>query len=224
MLCIDVKKSYSGFTLDIAADIECSGITVLFGASGAGKSTLVKIIAGLTAPDRGSVLCNGEIFFDSTKKINLPPEKRGIGFMFQEHRLFPHMTVRQNICFAQRYGRRTPPADPMEIADFFGISHLLERNAASLSGGESQRTALARAISAAENFIIMDEPLSSLDEERRESLMHYIAMIPKRFVLPVLYITHSRKEVEALADRVITFADGKIINNGINSAAGHIPA
>ncbi len=214
VLHVDFSKRLGSFTLAVSLELACSGITALFGPSGAGKSTFAKILAGLCTPDCGRISANGRVFFDSAAGVNLPPEKRGIGFLFQEHRLFPHMTVLENISFGRLSGRRPHCGAPEEIAEIFGIGGLLGRRPASLSGGESQRAALARAILAAENFIIMDEPLSSLDEARRGDLMGYIERIPRLFGIPVIYITHSREEVFRLAESVVLIEQGRATGFG----------
>lgn len=210
MLHIDVSKKLDRFALEIELDTDDSGITALFGPSGAGKSTFAKILAGLCVPDRGEISVDGKVLFSSATGVNLPPERRGFGFLFQEHRLFPHMNVIKNLSFGCFAGGRPPCGDIAEIADVFGIGALLRRSPASLSGGESQRVALARAILAAENFIIMDEPLSSLDEARRDDLMGYIERIPQLFGIPIIYITHSREEVLRLAQSVILIEEGRV--------------
>ncbi len=214
MLHINITKRLDRFSLEIALDIDVPGITAVFGPSGAGKSTFAKILAGLCAPDGGQIFFNERVFFDGAAGVNLPPERRGVGFLFQEHRLFPHMNVFKNLSFGCFAGGRTPCCDIAEIASIFGIDHLLRRSPSSLSGGESQRAALARAILAAENFIIMDEPLSSLDDARREDLMAYIERIPPLFGIPIIYITHSREEVTWLAQRVILIEEGRVMGCG----------
>ena len=214
MLHIDITKRLDRFSLEIVLDIDVPGITAVFGPSGAGKSTFAKILAGLCTPDGGRISFNEKVFFDGAAGVDLPPERRGVGFLFQEHRLFPHMNVFKNLSFGCFAGGRPPCGDVAEIAKVFGIDHLLRRSPASLSGGESQRAALARAILAAENFIIMDEPLSSLDDARRENLMGYIERIPPLFGIPIIYITHSREEVTRLAQRVILIEEGRVMGCG----------
>lgn len=210
MLHINITKRLDRFSLEIALDIDVPGIAAVFGPSGSGKSTFAKILAGLCAPDGGQIFFNEMVFFDGAAGVNLPHERRGVGFLFQEHRLFPHMNVFKNLSFGCFAGDRTPCCDIAEIARIFGIDHLLRRSPSSLSGWESQRAALARAILAAENFIIMDEPLSSLDDARREDLMAYIERIPPLFGIPIIYITHSREEVTRLAQRVILIEEGRV--------------
>lgn len=213
MLDIDVSKKLGDFSLDLKLEIG-SGITAVLGASGAGKSTLAKLLAGLEKPDRGRIVFDGTTFFDSEAGVSLPPERRGIGFVFQEHRLFPHLSVRRNLTFGHFAGGREPRADVGRIAELFGIGALLDRAPSSLSGGESQRVSLARAILAAKNFIIMDEPLCSLDAERRASLLDYIEKIPAAFDITILYITHSADEAARLARSVLVMKAGRAVSFG----------
>jgi len=214
MLSVDVSKRLGNFALEISLRIENPGITALFGPSGAGKSTLAKMIAGLCAPERGRVAFGDKPFFDSAKGVDLPPERRGVGFLFQEHRLFPHMSVYKNLSFGRAAGGRRPCCRVEEISKVFGITPLLDRKPASLSGGESQRAALARAILAAENFIIMDEPLSSLDEALKDDLLGYIEKIPPLFGFPIIYITHSKEEVLRLAEEAVIVKEGRVEKSG----------
>lgn len=218
MLRIDIKKRLGNFSLDMKLEIG-PGITAVLGRSGAGKSTLAKLIAGLEAPDAGRISFNDAIFYDSEIGAFLPPEKRGIGFVFQEHRLFPYLSVGGNLAFGRRAGGRRQRADVGSIARLFGIEDLAARSPLSLSGGESQRVALARAIIAAENFIIMDEPLCSLDEERRSILMDYIEKIPAAFGLPIIDITHSASEAKRLAQSVLVINEGRVVSFGTPGAA-----
>ena len=214
MLSVDVSKRLGNFALEISLQIENPGITALFGPSGAGKSTLDKMIAGLCAPERGRVAFEDKAFFDSAKGVDLPPERRGVGFLFQEHRLFPHMSVYKNLSFARAAGGRRPCCGVEEISKVFGITPLLDRKPASLSGGESQRAALARAILAAENFIIMDEPLSSLDDALKDDLLGYIEKIPPLFGFPIIYISHSKDEVLRLAEEAVIIKEGRVEKSG----------
>lgn len=214
MLEIDAAKKIGSFYLNIKARISASGITALIGPSGAGKSTAAKLVAGLLTPDDGRIAFNGMPFFDSEARVNVPPERRGIGFVFQEHRLFPHMSVLKNLAYGSSVGASGDGREIAATAEVFGISRLLDRRPDTLSGGESQRVSLARAIIAARRLVIMDEPLSSLDESRRCELLEYIAEIPRRFGLPILYITHSSREAERLADSALYIEEGRVTRSG----------
>ena len=219
LLKVRAEKSFGTFSMSMDFSLDPVGITVLFGKSGAGKTTLVKMIAGLVSPDDGFIECCGKIFFDSAKKFSLPPEKRGLGYVFQEGRLFTHMSVKNNLLFGPRFcGRPYNPALFAKVVELLGIEGLLSRKPGTLSAGEGQRVAIGRALLACTSFLLMDEPLSSLDEERKEDLTTYIASIPQSFGIPIVYVTHSKKETARLADRVIVIRDGRVekIQKGID--------
>ena len=178
------------------------GLTALFGPSGAGKSSVLNMVAGLLRPERGHVIVAGQILFDGT--VDLPPEQRHAGYVFQDARLFPHRRVVQNL----RYGERLAEEDRRWIGfdrtvEFLGIGHLLDRWPRSLSGGEAQRVAIGRALLSAPRFLLMDEPLASLDRPRREEILTVIARVRDDLKLPILYVSHDRDEVERLADHVV---------------------
>ncbi len=180
------------------------GLTALFGPSGAGKTSILDMISGLLRPDRGLIVVAGEILFDSEKDINLPPEKRSCGYVLQDDRLFPHRRVRENLL----YGWNLAPADRRRLdfdvaVGFLGIDHLLERMPYSLSGGEARRVAIGRALLSGPRFLLMDEPLSSLDSNRRDEIMTLIERIRDELSMPILFVSHDRSEVERLAETVI---------------------
>lgn len=180
------------------------GLTALFGPSGAGKTTLLDAVAGLLKPESGRIVVAGRVLFDSKAGVNLKPEKRACGYIFQDSRLFPHRSVRDNLLFGWRLA---PPArrwmDLEEAIDFLGISHLLARMPRTLSGGEAQRVAIGRALLSGPRFLLMDEPLSSLDFGRRDGIMRVIERIRDELRLPILYVSHEPSEVERLADQTI---------------------
>jgi molybdate transport system ATP-binding protein len=179
-------------------------LTALFGPSGAGKTTTLDAVAGLLKPRRGRIAVAGEVLFDGERGIDLAPEARACGYVFQDGRLFPHRSVRDNLLFGWRLcpaGRRWMALD--EALDFLGIGHLLARMPRTLSGGEAQRVAIGRALLSGPRFLLMDEPLSSLDEARREEIMTVIERIRDELALPILYVSHDRAEVDRLADQVI---------------------
>jgi len=180
------------------------GITALFGPSGIGKSSILTMIAGLLRPDSGRISVGGEVLFDALAGIDLPPERRRLGYVFQDGRLFPHRRVRANLLYGHDLA---PPEErwmtPEEAADFLGIGHLLDRWPRSLSGGEAQRVAIGRALLSAPRFLLMDEPLSSLDLPRRDEIMTVIERIARDLKLPILYVSHDRQEIDRLADTVI---------------------
>ncbi|WP_260923668.1 ATP-binding cassette domain-containing protein [Novosphingobium sp. 9] len=181
-----------------------SGLTALFGASGAGKTSLLDAVAGLVRPTSGHISVAGTRLFDAERRIDLPPEQRRCGYVFQDLRLFPHKSVRDNLLFG--FHRR--PADERwmtldEACAFLGIAHLLDRRPRTLSGGEAQRVAIGRALLSAPRFLLFDEPLASVDAERREDVMRVIERLRDDLKLPILYVSHDRAEVERLADRIV---------------------
>jgi molybdate transport system ATP-binding protein len=179
-------------------------LVALFGPSGAGKTSTLDAVAGLLRPRRGRIAVGDMVLFDSERRIDLPPERRTCGYVFQDGRLFPHRTVRDNLL----YGWRLAPAERRwmaleEAVAFLGIGHLLARMPRTLSGGEAQRVAIGRALLRGPRFLLMDEPLSSLDAARREEIMAVIERIRDELRLPILYVSHDRAEVDRLADTVI---------------------
>ena len=202
---IDVEKRLGARTLRFAFETG-AGITGVFGPSGAGKTSLLNLVAGALRPDRGRIEVAGHVLFDKAGAIDLRPERRRAGYIFQDGRLFPHMSVRANL----RYGmdaRRAPPLSFDETVAFLGIGALLDRRPAALSGGEVQRVAIGRALLAGPDFLLMDEPLSSLDQERREEIMRVIERLRDTFALPILYVSHDLAEVERLCDHLVLAQD-----------------
>ena len=179
-----------------------AGLTALFGASGAGKSTILNLVAGLLTPARGHIRVGGETLF--APGVNIAPERRRAGYVFQDGRLFPHYRVRANLRYGQRF------ADPAhqimafgELVAFLGIDHLLDRWPRHLSGGEAQRVAIGRALLSGPRFLLMDEPLASLDAPRRDEIMTLIERVRDDLALPILYVSHDRAEVERLATHIV---------------------
>lgn len=185
------------------ADISLSfasgpGLTALFGPSGAGKTSILNMVAGLVRPDSGRIIVDGETLFGDG--VDLPPERRRAGYVFQDGRLFPHLRVRANLA----YGRRTGGwIDFDEVVKFLGIRALLDRWPRTLSGGEAQRVAIGRALLSAPRFLLMDEPLASLDAARADEIMTVIERIRDELALPMLYVSHARAEVDRLATQVV---------------------
>jgi molybdate transport system ATP-binding protein len=181
------------------------GLTVLFGPSGAGKTSVLNMIAGLILPERGHVRIGGRTLFDAAAKIEVPPERRQIGYVFQDDRLFPHRRVRANLLYGHHLaapGDRWMGLD--EATAFLGIGHLLDRWPGSLSGGEARRVAIGRALLSGPAALLMDEPLSSLDQDRREEIMAVIERIRDELRIPILYVTHDAAEADRLATQRVT--------------------
>lgn len=207
MLHINITQQLGTFSLNLNVDIPSHGVTAIFGRSGAGKSSLINLVAGLAKPQSGQISLNGRVLFDSQTKINLAPEKRNIGYVFQEHRLFPHYTVEKNL----KYGcKRSDPAKFLQIVELLGIGHLLARFPSSLSGGEKQRVAIGRALLAEPDILLMDEPLSALDQPRKKELLAYLSRLAKQLAIPILYVSHSLDEVVKLADYLLLLENGQV--------------
>jgi molybdate transport system ATP-binding protein len=197
------------FDVDVATrlgDVELAfafsagpGLTALFGPSGAGKTSILNMIAGLIRPDRGSIVVAGETLFGDG--VDLPPERRHAGYVFQDGRLFPHLKVRANLLYGARRGPGSVTLD--EVIDLLGIGHLLDRWPRTLSGGEGQRIAIGRALLSNPRFLLMDEPLASLDSSRADEIMGMIERIRDDLKLPILYVSHHRGEVDRLATQVV---------------------
>lgn len=201
---IDIRRRIGD--RDIA--LRCStgpGLTALVGPSGAGKSSVLNMVAGLLRPDEGRITVAGRVLFDSDRGIDLPPERRNAGYVFQDVRLFPHMKVRGNLFFGlPRARERGGQADFAETIAFMGINALLDRWPRTLSGGEAQRVAIARALLSGPDFLLMDEPLASVDPARREEIFSLIIGLRDTVRLPILYVSHDRDEVARLATSVVT--------------------
>jgi molybdate transport system ATP-binding protein len=200
---IDIEIRRGATPIAVAFDAP-NGLTALFGRSGVGKTTTLDVIAGLLKPGRGRIVVGGAVLFDSTERIDVAPERRACGYVFQDGRLFPHRTVRDNLLYGWRL--RKPEQRWMaldEAVDFLGIGDLLGRMPRTLSGGEAQRVAIGRALLSGPRFLLMDEPLSSLDAPRREEIMGVVERIRDELRLPILYVSHERAEVERLADRTV---------------------
>jgi molybdate transport system ATP-binding protein len=219
MLSVQIEKAFQSaksptFQLRISETFP-AGFTVLFGPSGAGKSTVLDSIAGLIKPDRGRIEFGSEIFVDTEKGIALPPQKRGIGYVFQSLALFPHLTVEENVT----YGIPQLPAVEREkrvkdIAEVFHIQRLLIRKPTELSGGEKQRVALARSVINEPRVLLLDEPLTGLDAGLRHSILEDLRSWNATQQIPILYVTHNREEVDAIGDRVIAIVDGHVQRRG----------
>lgn len=207
-MSFEVRAERQLGTRTIAADFASGpGLTALFGPSGAGKTTVLNMVAGLLRPDSGRIVVGGTCLFDSVAGIDVPPQQRRGGYVFQDGRLFPHMRVEGNLLYGQRRRRGEDDAMTLDAAcDFLGIGHLLNRWPRTLSGGEAQRVAIGRALLSGPRFLLMDEPLASLDAERRQGIMDVIERLRDEARLPILYVSHDRSEVERLAADVVPMA------------------
>ena len=215
MLKIDIERemftSEGKNLLKVDLEIAKNELFCLFGHSGAGKTTLLRILAGLFTPDKGFISFNGQVWYDSAKKINLSPQQRNVGYMFQDYALFPNMTVRKNIEFAQKI-RNAEEVDT--LLSHFGLDALQKQYPAKLSGGQKQRVALARALAAKPNLLLLDEPLSALDYEMRLNLQDEILKAHEMLNSVTLLVSHDKDEVRKLASTVVLLRNGAIVKKG----------
>ena len=212
MLSVAIRHSFSGFTLDAAFDAP-GGVTALFGRSGSGKTTIVNTVAGLMRADHARIVVDGTILVDTDQDHFLPPHRRGVGYVFQDARLFPHMTVQQNLLYGRRFAGKGG-VDQDRITRLLGIGHLLHRRPATLSGGEGQRVALGRAILSNPRLLLMDEPLAALDQDRKDEILPYLERLRDETDLPILYVSHSAAEVARLATSIVLIDAGRVAAAG----------
>jgi molybdate transport system ATP-binding protein len=210
MLSVAVRHRLGGFRLDAAFDSP-GGLTALFGRSGAGKTSLVNAIAGLLRPEHGHVAVDGEVLTDSERGVFVPARRRRIGYVFQEGRLFPHLTVRQNLLYGRWFARQGGGAGEVErVVELLGIGGLLGRRPANLSGGEKQRVAIGRALLSHPRLLVMDEPLASLDEARKAEILPYIERLRDHSAVPIVYVSHAIAEVTRLATTMVVLSEGRV--------------
>ena len=216
-LSVKVRQQRNDFLLDVAFE-GGSGITALFGPSGSGKTTILNIIAGTLQPDAGYVAVSSHVLTDTQADIFVPCHRRRVGFVFQDAQLFPHLTVEQNIKFGRWFVSMHGDGPPLDVVTReLGIGGLLKRRPATLSGGEKQRVALARALLSSPRILLMDEPLSGVDDARRNEIMGLIERVRDEFRIPIVYVTHTRDEVRRLATRVVRLKAGRV--EAVGSAA-----
>jgi len=214
MLTVALGKTLGEFTLDASFDSE-SGVTGLFGPSGSGKTTIVNMIAGLMRPDRGRIAFDGEVMFDDAAGIDLPVWRRRIGYVFQEGRLFPHLSVRQNLDYGRWMGGHAKdPAAFAHAVELLDIGHLLDRRPGKLSGGERQRVAVGRALLMRPRLLLLDEPLASLDAARKQDILPYLVRLRDEAKVPMIYVSHDAGEVRQIASRVVRLDGGKVAATG----------
>ena len=202
------------FSLDVEAEFPSRGVTAVFGASGAGKTSLLRCIAGLETADEAYLELGGKRLDDSTSGLSLPAHRRAVAFVFQEPRLFGHLSVEANIRYGQRRSDRRPAASFEELVEILGIEALLTRSSSSLSGGEAQRVAIARALMSAPRLVLMDEPLSALDAARRQEVLPFLEHLHARLPVPLVYVSHQQEEVLRLADTLLALDAGRVSASG----------
>ena len=213
MISIILDKVLGGIHLKVDVELPNSGVTVFFGPSGSGKTSVINLLSGMMRPDKGFIRIHDRVLFDSEKRISVPPYERRMGYIFQESRLFPHLTVTSNLRYGYREGGQIVFD---EVVELLGVGHLLKRRPHHLSGGEKQRVAIGRALLTNPDLLLMDEPLSALDELRKEEIIPFIKRIRDEFYTPIVYVTHSTHEVERLANNVV------VMKNGVVTAFGPV--
>jgi molybdate transport system ATP-binding protein len=213
-LSVSLRHRFDGFVLDAAFEAP-RGITVLYGRSGSGKTTIVNALAGLLHPDAGRITSGDSVLFDSAAGINLPPHLRQVGYIFQEGRLFPHLTVHQNLKYGRWFAPKGAALEDMDhIVEMLGIGALLDRRPGRLSGGEKQRVAIGRALLCSPRLILADEPLAALDDARKEEILPYFERLRDELDIPILYVSHSGSEVARLATTLVIVENGHVSRQG----------
>lgn len=210
-----LRHDFPGFRLDVSFALQKPGVTALFGASGAGKTTIVNAIAGTFRPREGRIVIGGRVVLDTRAGVFVPASARRTGYVFQDARLFPHMSVADNIRFGwRRAADKASQAEIERVIALLGLEHLLDRRPRALSGGEKGRVALARALLSSPTLLLLDEPLAALDAQRRAEVMPYLERLRDEARLPMLYVSHSLEEVARLADGIVIVRDGRVVRQG----------
>ena len=209
MLSLDIERGLGDFRLAVSFEAG-EGVTALFGRSGAGKTSVINAIAGILRPDRGRIAIGGETVFDAGRGIDVPVSKRRVGYVFQEGRLFPHLSVRQNLAYAGLFSRGIPASEFERVVDLLGLKDLLERRPGNLSGGEKQRVAIGRALLSSPRLLLLDEPLASLDAHRKGEVLQYVELIRDEVRVPIVYVSHAVEEVVRIADTVVLMSSGSV--------------
>jgi molybdate transport system ATP-binding protein len=214
MILVDIGKTLGEFNVDVSFQGD-SGVTALFGPSGSGKTSIVAMIAGLTTPDRGRIVIDGETLFDGDAGINAPAHQRRIGYVFQDGRLFPHLSVARNLDYGRwMTGIARDEAQFKRVAELLDIAALVKRRPGALSGGERQRVALGRALLMQPRLMLLDEPMASLDARRKSEILPYFIRLRDETKLPMIYVSHDPAEVKALASRVVLLDAGRVAATG----------
>ncbi len=212
---VALRHSFGAFTLDVAFKIERPGVTALFGPSGAGKTSVINAIAGLLRPREGRIAIDGHAVLDTEAGVFVPPQRRRAGYVFQDARLFPHMSVAENLRFGWRRSPNRIGEDGVaRIVDLLGLGHLGERAPKALSGGEKSRVALGRALLSAPDILLLDEPLAALDAARRSEILPYLGRLRDETKLPMIYVSHAVDEVARLADEIVVIRNGRVEAQG----------
>ncbi|KAA2237189.1 molybdenum ABC transporter ATP-binding protein [Salinarimonas soli] len=215
MLQVDVDKSLGETAISVAFATR-GRVTALFGPSGSGKTSVVNMVAGLLTPDRGRIAIGDDVLFDSERRVCVPVHRRRIGYVFQEGRLLPHLSVRSNLAFGRwMNGLRRDADEERRVVEMLGIGGLLRRRPLTLSGGERQRVAIGRALLLRPRLLLLDEPLASLDEARKAEILPYLERLRDEAGTPMIYVSHAEAEVRRLADEVVRLAAGRVVGTRI---------
>ncbi len=214
MIRVDVALRLGAFDLKVAFESD-KGVIALFGRSGSGKSMTINLISGIARPDRGTIMLDGRVLVDTERRLFVPKHRRRVGLVFQDAQLFPHFSVRQNLLFGRWFAPKSDRAIAFApVIDTLGIGHLLDRRPARLSGGEKQRVAIGRALLSSPQVLLFDEPLASLDDERKQEIMPLIEHVRDEFAVPIVYVSHAVEEVARLAARVVMMENGHVVAIG----------
>ncbi len=215
MLQVHVTRRNGDFLLDVGFSVDARQILAVHGPSGSGKTTLINLLAGLERPDSGRIVIDDRVLFDSVKGIDVKPEARRIGYVFQDCRLFPHMSVASNLAYGRhRDGTRV---DFGHIVALLDLEPLLRRRPGSLSGGEKQRVAIGRALLSGPRILLLDEPLASIDQKRKEEILPFIRRLRDEFDMPIVYVTHAPDEIDRIADRSIRIESGRVCADSVST-------
>lgn len=212
MIEVQAMLQRDKFVLDVSLQLQ-HRVTALFGPSGSGKSTLLSIIAGIIKPDHGRIVIDGECMYDDKKRINKPLHQRRIGLVFQDGRLFPNLTVKQNLSYALHFIPKIEQKFKLdEIVSLLEIEALLQRQPHQLSGGEKQRVALGRALLSSPRLLMLDEPLASLDDGLKSQILPFLKLVAEQINIPMIYISHSKEEIMQITNNLVDLHSGKIVN------------
>ena len=214
MLNVDIIRRQGTFTLRARFNVAAAGVTALFGPSGCGKTTTIQCIAGLLAPDGGRIELDGVCFYDAAARAQVKAEHRGVGYVFQDARLFPHLSVRGNLHYGAQRSRRAVYASFDDLVAMLELGTLLERRPNQLSGGERQRVAIGRALLAQPRLLLLDEPLASLDAARRDEVLPYLTRLRDQLAIPMVYVSHQFDEVLRLATALVLMRAGEVLDQG----------
>jgi molybdate transport system ATP-binding protein len=214
MLAVDIEKRLGDFAIKVAFESKGS-VTALFGSSGSGKTSIVNMVAGLIRPDRGRIALDDTVLFDSDARVNVPMHRRRIGYVFQEGRLFPHLSVAANLDYGRRMSRLPrDEAEQRRIVDLLDLDHLVDRRPGKLSGGERQRVAVGRALLMRPRLLLLDEPLASLDSARKREILPYLVRLRDEAKVPMVYVSHQPGELRHIAETVVWLDAGRVMKVG----------